>query len=59
MKSSKMTAMLGFRYDSEKKDFLNKVYADRLPDLLRKAADELILQALSNETYKLKKYEQH
>jgi hypothetical protein len=43
------SAMMGFRYPDKKKDFLVKSYGERLPNLLREAADQLIVRAVNNE----------
>lgn len=52
-KTYKMSAIVGFRYDLAKKEILTKSYGDRLPDMLRKAADQLVLDAISNELIKI------
>jgi len=52
---TKLSAMVGFRYQADKRDFLVKAYGDKLPDLFRKAADDLILQAVSAKKIKTRK----
>lgn len=46
--------MLGFRYNSDKKDFLVKAYGDELPDLLRDCADQLLIKAIEENKIKTK-----
>ena len=46
--------MVGFRYDTEKKVFLNQIYGKRLPDLLREAADKLVIEAFAKERKRIK-----
>jgi len=53
-KLPKMTSMVGFRYDTEKKVFLNQIYGKRLPDLLREAADKLVIEAFAKERKRIK-----
>lgn len=50
MKTNKYAVMMGFRYHQDKKDFLNKAYGERLPNLLREACDQLILRAIEGDT---------
>ena len=38
---------MGFRYPTEKKDFLVKAYGARLPELMRELTDTLIIRAVS------------
>jgi hypothetical protein len=45
MKETK-DAMLGFRYDGEKKDYLVKVHGKELPGMLRQLTDQLYLITL-------------
>ena len=48
---SKKTVIISFRYCSDKKDFLVKAYAEKLPELLRCAADELVRSAKNTKYY--------
>ena len=42
-------AMVGFRYHQSKYEFLVKEYGSRLPEELRKCADQLIVNAIKNK----------
>ena len=48
------TAMIGFRYHSEKKDFLVKAYGKELPGIMRKLSDDLIVKAVEKTRIKTK-----
>lgn len=53
--NTKKDAFISFRLELHKKDFLNRVYAEKLPDIFRSMADELIIKAVTENEFKLKK----
>jgi hypothetical protein len=53
--SQKLDGTITIRYPSKKLEFLNKIYAERLPDLMRSCMDSLIVDAVKGEEFKITK----